>query len=102
MARDAQVTLATSKTEIAPIKRLTIPRLELCGAYILAQLLHHELVGWHIQEYVGYRVSCIADLIVGTMSMEQRILATALPDHDLWWNDPEWLKLHILAFTSTS
>ena len=30
---DVQVTLVTSKTKVAPIKRLTIPCLELCGAY---------------------------------------------------------------------
>lgn len=32
-----QVALISSKTKVAPIKRLTILRLELCGA----QLLHH-------------------------------------------------------------
>ena len=36
-----QVALVMSKTKVAPNKRLTIPRLELCSAHLLADLLYH-------------------------------------------------------------
>ena len=37
------ITLVVAKTKVAPIKRLSIPRLELCGAVIVAKLLNHVL-----------------------------------------------------------
>lgn len=40
ITQDNQVSLVISKTKAPPIKRLTIPHLELCGACLLAQLHH--------------------------------------------------------------
>ena len=85
---NTQIVLVTSKTKVAPIKRLTIPRLELCGTQLLAQLLHHVkqvfnlplsrvfawtdstiVLNWLVGDprrfktYVGNRVSCIVELI---------------------------------------
>lgn len=90
------ISLVTSKTKVAPIKRLTIPCLELCGAHLLAQLVHHVLntfglplncvyawtdstivINWLVgnprrfKTYVGNRVSHILELTF-TWSMESR------------------------------
>ena len=40
--------LVMLKSKVSPVKRLSIPRLELCGAQILAKLLHHVQGGLHV------------------------------------------------------
>ena len=38
---NVHVSLVMSKTKVSPIKRQTIPHLELCGALLLARLVYH-------------------------------------------------------------
>ena len=88
LEEDVRVTLVMAKTKVAPIKRLTTPCLELCGALILVRMLSHVakileitsgqthawtdstvVLGWlpgnpnRFKTFVGNRVLEIIDLI---------------------------------------
>ncbi|XP_037811016.1 uncharacterized protein LOC119603147 [Lucilia sericata] len=53
-----QTNLISSKTKVAPIKTLSIPRLELCGALLLAEMIENLLPSLDVDNYT---VSCWTD-----------------------------------------
>ena len=40
-AGSIHISLALAKTRVAPLKKVTLPRLEICRAYLLAQFIKH-------------------------------------------------------------
>ncbi|XP_015116785.1 uncharacterized protein LOC107040961 [Diachasma alloeum] len=105
---EPRICLICSKMKVAPLKRLTIARLELMAAVLLARLVKlvkdqlnlSEAPTW--KEFIKNRVQLIQEisnaqwkLVPGKKNpadCESRGLTTAqLSSHKLWWQGPPWL-----------
>lgn len=82
---EVHTSLVIAKTKVAPIKRISIPRLELCGVKFFAQLLN-QCLDFLLEDTLAW---------TDTKSSRLCLLPSELLTHDLWWNGPSWLQLGI-------
>ncbi|GFV31641.1 integrase catalytic domain-containing protein [Trichonephila clavipes] len=98
----AKVSILASKSRVAPIRVISIPRLELCACVLLAQLVKkiRSTLRLNISDIVLHiRIQLLhwhADLV------SRGLRPCDLPNLRLWWHGPQFLEKGKLSSEETS
>ncbi|GFW87487.1 integrase catalytic domain-containing protein [Trichonephila clavipes] len=87
---DVSTRLLCSKSRVAPVKPITIPRLELCACVLLSQLLEKILTQNCQWNHVSSNENP-ADLI------SRGLNASDISSKQLWWHGPDFLREELEA-----